>query len=885
MIGQTLSHYRILAKLGAGGMGEVYRARDERLGRDVALKVLRADVALDPERLDRFKREARAIAQLNHPNIVTLHSVEEAGGVHFLTMELVEGRTLSKLLAGGECRLDQFLELAVPLADAVSCAHGRGVVHRDLKPANIIIDEAGRLKVLDFGLAKLFEPGAEVTSPGEQPTRDLGDSPTAAGSVLGTPDYMSPEQAEGKAVDHRTDLFSLGVILYEMATGKHPFRGESVAATISSILRDTPSPTTELQPELPRHLGRIVARCLEKEADRRYQSALDLRNDLEGLQHELESARSVGTNPEKAPHGRRPIRIIATIVAAAVIAVVGWQLWSERKPPAASDGPARTMIAVLPFENLGAEADEYFADGITDAITARLAGIGGLGVISRQSTIQYKGSHKSMKEIGEELGVGYILEGTIQRERAGDPTSRVRIIPQLIGVPDDVHVWANTYDEEMTEVFRVQSEIAERVAHALSVTLLDSERKVLASIPTVNLEAYEFFLRGRDLLRRRYSWKNILSAVHMFEKAVELDPNFAAAWANLSISYSWEYYWTISSSSDKKVAARAAADRAGEIAPDLPDVQVAYGYYYYYGELDFDRAQEFFEDARSRLPNDADVLSAIAYVKRRQGHWQECVTLLERSAELNPRFVNTAVELGITYAYMRQYEKSQRYLERSIFLDPEHPLGYVIKALVHVVADGDTAQARRTLLSASDSISPGELGIELIPFSLVRILPSTYAEIADRATIVMYAADDTVAFRMGMAELYHQLGRDDEAHRIWNEELASLSTKVSPLFQPDIDLYTALTHASLGQRAEAIRMADEVVASSPVSADAVLGALRIELAALIYVRAEAPEQAIDQIELLLSIPSQTSRALFRLDPAWDPLRDIPRFRKLVEGPS
>jgi serine/threonine protein kinase len=867
MIGRTISHYRILEKLGAGGMGVVYKAEDARLQRMVALKFLSSELTREPEAKARFVREARAAAALDHANICTVYEIDEAEDRIFIAMAFIEGRSLKEKIQAGPLALPAALDLGIQVAEGLSEAHRMGMIHRDIKPANIMIAVGGRAKILDFGLA--IAPGA---------TRITRNS-----IALGTVCYMSPEQARAQPVDHRTDIWAMGVMLYEMVTGSPPFGGDHEQVVLHAILSERQQPVTGLRTGVPLELERLIDRCLEKDPGVRYQTAGDLAADLGRVQRALGSGDrpTVTISPKPGSRRRWPWLAVAAAVLTLALAVLLYPRLADRSGPSSSG--ARLKLAVLPFENLGAEEDEYFADGITDAITARLAGIGGLGVISRQSTVQYKGSHKSMKEIGDELGVDYILEGTIQLERAGDPTSRIRIIPQLIGVPDDVHLWANTYDEEMTEVFRVQSEIAERVAHALSVTLLDTEREVLAAIPTDNLEAYEFYLRGKELLGRRYSWKNIKAAVQMLKRAVALDDEFAAAWAELSISYVWDYWWTISSYSDSKTAAKAAVDRAREINPDSPDVQVALGYYYYYGELDFDRALEHFEAARSSRPNDAEVLSAMAFVKRRQGHWEECAALLEHAAELNPRFVNTATELGITYTFMRQYEKGRRYLERSIFLDPEHPLGYVVKALGYIVAAGDTARARQTLLSAANLVAPGELGISQQPFNLVRILPATYVEIVDRTAGALYAAGDTTAFRMGLAELYHQLGRDEEAHRIWNEELADLSTTVSPLFQPDIDLYAALIHASLGRSAEAIRITDEVLANSLASADAVLGTLRVEMAALIYVRAGTHEQAIDQLELLLSIPSQTSRVLLRLDPAWDPLRDNPRFRKLVMG--
>jgi transposase-like protein len=445
MIGRTISHYRILAKLGEGGMGEVYRARDTKLDREIAIKVLPPELAWDPERLERFEREAKAVAALNHPNIVTIYSVEDSDGVHFITMELVEGRTLAEIVTTAGFSLDRFFDLALPLADAVSSAHSKGVVHRDLKPANIMLDQEGRLKILDFGLAKLFDPAIGTSASAQDPTVVLASSPTVAGSVLGTADYMSPEQAEGKPVDHRSDLFSLGIILYEVLTGKHPFRGDSQASTISALLRDIPEPVSEVRPALPRHLGRIIGRCLDKQADSRYQSALDLRIDLERLKRETESALT-SEEREATAGGRATWRVPRSfwiagvaIVATVAIALGFWQLRQGGEPPRPSGDSARKMIVVLPFDNLGPAEEEYFSDGITDAITARLASIRDLGVISRQSATLYKGTDKTIRQIGRatrrkfkaEEKIRIVLEGLRGEESISELCRREGIAPSI----------------------------------------------------------------------------------------------------------------------------------------------------------------------------------------------------------------------------------------------------------------------------------------------------------------------------------------------------------------------------------------------------------------------------------------------------------------------
>ncbi|MEE9561776.1 MAG: serine/threonine-protein kinase, partial [Thermoanaerobaculia bacterium] len=443
MIGQTISHYRIIDKLGEGGMGAVYVAEDETLGRSVALKVLPPEMADNPDRLRRFEREAKTVAALNHPNIVTIHSVEAVEGVHFITMELVDGESLESHIPSGGMDLKRFFALAVPLADALDTAHARGITHRDLKPANVMLSAEGRVKVLDFGLAKLAQ-GADVAEETQIRTQTL----TQEGTILGTVPYMSPEQVQGLPTDSRTDIFSLGVMLYEMATGKRPFAGETQAALISSILKDVPQPANEVKDELPNHLGRVIRRCLEKAPGRRYQTARDLKNELEELEREAGAE-----EPEKIP-----------------------------------------SMAVLPFADFSPDKDQdYFCEGIAEEIINLLVKVEGLRVASRTSAFQIKAAATDIREIGEKLNVDTVLGGSVRK--AGD---RLRVTAQLINVADGYHIWSERYDRTMEDIFAIQDEIGEAIVEALKIELspeakADKRKKEAETDP----QAYDLYLRGR----------------------------------------------------------------------------------------------------------------------------------------------------------------------------------------------------------------------------------------------------------------------------------------------------------------------------------------------------------------------------------------------------
>ena len=448
--GTRLGAYEIVALLGAGGMGEVYRAHDPRLGRDVAIKVLPAAFSADPERLRRFEQEARAVAALSHANIVTIHSVEEADGNRFITMELVEGEPLSNLIQPGGLPPDRLVAVAIPLADALAAAHAKGITHRDLKPANIMVGPDCRVTVLDFGLAKLqvSAPGAGAAT--ALPTADL----TREGRIVGTVAYMSPEQAEGKPIDHRSDLFSLGVILYEMATGRRPFTGETSMSIMSSILRDTPPSITDLKGTLPRELGRIIRRALTKDAERRYQTAKDLRNELEDLKREIESRPVVPVIPP------RPAERVAS-------------------------------IAVMPFTDMSAAKDQdWFCDGIAEEILNALTPLKGLRVAARTSAFSFKGKGDDLRTIGEKLSVTTVLEGSVRR--AGD---RVRITVQLGDVQNGFQLWSERFDRELKDIFDLQDEIAKAIAERLRVTFA-GEKDRLVERATANVEAYQLYPEG-----------------------------------------------------------------------------------------------------------------------------------------------------------------------------------------------------------------------------------------------------------------------------------------------------------------------------------------------------------------------------------------------------
>ena len=819
------------------------------------------------------------MAALDHPNIVTIHSVEEAEGQHFITMQLVRGRTLAEIVPENGLPLREFFRIAIPLADAVAAAHAKGVTHRDIKPANVMVTEDGLVKVLDFGLAKLLP---------EDDGETLVSGPTPTGAVMGTLNYMSPEQLRGEEADRRSDIFSLGIVLYEMATGEVPFQGKTSLDIAASILRDKPTEMTTVRRGLPRHLERIIRICLDDEPGRRYQTGLDLHNQLEHLREEVEGGRP--SRPPAAPGGRRRWWLPAAAAAAIVIAVVGSFLAGRTGPrpagqPQPAPSPAGSRIVVLPFEDLGEPTVEYFALGLTEEISGRLAAHDGLGVISRISANQYAGSAKTARQIGDELKVAYILRGSVQWAAGGNGASRVRILPNLIRVADDTQIWSDPYVRSVDDIFEVQSEIATRVAEQLGRRLGDVATSGAAERPTESLAAYQAYLRGLHYTRRGvYTMENYGQAIEALREAVTADPGFAAAWAMLARNHAFLYGTRMDRTAERQLLAREAMDRAVELAPDDPAVRLAVGYFHYDIAREYGRALEEFEIAESRLPSSYEVHEAKGYVLRRQGRWQEALDSLNRAFDLNPRDSAMGAEVAETYAVLRDYDEAIRRYDESIALDPEQTWAYVAKAWALWLRDADLPAARATLAHMPDT---GEsLAIwswfwqEIYEGSTEQAL----ARLPDDPAVWIESPDWRQPAALLVAQA-HELGGDGEAARAAYETAAALLRREVEAAPQDARLHSALglACAGLGRGEDARRHSRRAVELYPTERDAIAGATFLADLALVYARTGRHESSIELLEDLLSRPTLVSGAWLRLDPRWRPLAGEPGFRELTRG--
>ena len=623
MLGHTLAHYRINTAIGAGGMGEVYRATDMKLGRDVALKILPPDVASDPERLARFQREARAVAALNHPNVVTLYSVEESDGVHFLTMELIEGQPLDRLIPADGLPSERIVAIAGALAEALAAAHEKGIVHRDLKPANVMVTGEGRVKVLDFGLAK--DVGAESSDGATQASAGL----TQAGIIMGTPAYMSPEQVSGRALDHRTDIFSLGVILHEMATGRRPFEGASSAELVSSILRDSPPLVTDVRGDLPGDLARVIRRCLEKDPRHRVQTARDVSNEFRDI---TRTASHSTPTPALARHAT----------------------------PAPDSGAARAgegfWVAVLPFRAASGDTDlEALADGLTEDVSTGLSRFPYLQVIAHNSAMAYKGRAADIRMVGRELGARYVIEGSIRKRGRA-----IRVSAQLMDAVSGTQLWAEAFDREISDAgtFQVQDDLTDHIV----TTVADGYGVLVRSMaaPTRDRKVEE--LSASELVLRHYAFMQQFSPQEHavlrdgLERALEREPNHAAVWACLSNLYQLEYFDRFNPREKPLERAREAAWRAIKIDPacQMGWKELAAVHFF---SRDFTAFRGTAERAMSLNPRDGTTLAFMAIMIAFSGEWERGVALAQRAIDLNRHHPGWYHNIAFHYHYRkREYE-------------------------------------------------------------------------------------------------------------------------------------------------------------------------------------------------------------------------------------
>ncbi|MCH7683985.1 MAG: protein kinase [Gemmatimonadetes bacterium] len=856
--------YAIEGEIGAGGMATVYLAEDLKHHRKVAIKVLRPELAavLGAER---FLKEIEVTANLRHPHILPLFDSGEADGFLYYVMPYVEGESLrDRLNREKQLPVEDALQIAREVADALGSAHRHDVIHRDIKPENILLEE-GHAVVADFGIARAIHAAG-------------GEQLTETGLAVGTPAYMSPEQAMGsKELDGRSDLYSLGCVLYEMLAGQPPFTGATVESIVHQQIAVEPRPVTELRPAVPAEVVAALSRVLSKAPADRFSPAAQFAEALA----KRESAAVVAT-PMPVPRPtlrswRRPALLgMVLVVAVGAALVVG--RWIGPDYP-------RTAIAVLPFQNLSAEGPyAYFASGLHDELLSQLAKVAALKVISRTSVMGYAGTNlPPLRQIASELGVGSIVEGSVQI--VGD---RLRVIVQLIDAATDEHLWSQTYDRTLDDAFAIQSDVAQRVVAAVGATLGGSEQLSLAEAPTANAEAYRLYLQGREYFRRpgflRQNWE---IAQQLYERALALDSGFTLAHAALSRVHGLMWLVRYDPAPERLARQREEAETALRLAPDLPQAHIAMGQVHYIGRGDWQAALEEYGIALQALPNDGELWGLVGYARRRLGNWDEVDAAFEKSAQLDPRNANLFYDIGgITYQLTRRYADAIGAFNRALTLAPDLHAAAVFKGLVYLNWKGELDTLRAVLEQLPSDAALGGFGTareqrvvlllrERNPDSLLALLGS-----ARDAVFEGYAFFLPTSLYAAWA---HELRGDDVAAHAAFDSARVLLDSVLAVLPDDWRVHAArgLALAGLGRRQEALREARWLQQSVVYREDAYDSRLVAEERARILAQAGEVDAALDEIEQLLAGPGFLSVHTLRLDPRWDPIREHPRFQALL----
>jgi serine/threonine protein kinase/Flp pilus assembly protein TadD len=655
MVGRTLSHYQIVSLLGVGGMGEVYRARDTRLDRTVALKVLSSEVAADQQRMRRFVGEAKAASALNHPSVAHIYEIGEAEGVSFIAMEYVEGQTLSAKIGDRPLEVAEIIEIAIQAADALDEAHGKGITHRDLKPANIMVTPRGQVKVLDFGLAKINRPGEQ-----DADTNLSTLMQTTPGVVMGTVPYMSPEQALGRDVDHRSDIFSLGAVLYELATARRPFSGMNASETVDLILHAQPEAISRFNHDVPEELERIVGKCLEKEREQRYQSAGELLVDLKNLKRGGDSG--AGTTQRVVPGRvgqRRRSMVGALAVSLLVLGSIGLYLLGGRSP-------AIDSVAILPFVNANADSNaEYLADGIPESIINSLSQLPHLKVMSRNSVFSFRGREINAQEVGQKLGVRAVLTGRITQRGDG-----LAISIELVDVRDNSQIWGQQYNRRLADVFALQGEMAKEISEKLRLKLSGAERQQLAKRPTENLNAYQYFMQGREFIRRR-TREDLLEAIRYYNLAIDEDPNYALPYTGLADAYVNLGVRSYIAPAEGRNNAKKFARTALALDENLAEAHVALGQAYVaFVPCEIELGDREFQRAIELSPSLAIAHQYWAGSLAVQGRLDESLEEYLKARELDPLSTIIARQVAFTYFFKKEYVRALELLRQSIKLGP-----------------------------------------------------------------------------------------------------------------------------------------------------------------------------------------------------------------------
>ena len=904
LVDRTIGHYKISESIGTGGMGEVYLATDITAGRKAALKLLPLRFTGDAERLKRFQQEARAVVGLNHPNILTVYEIGEDHSTHYIASELIEGETLRQRLASGRMQLSEAVDVAFQVASALAAAHQAGIVHRDIKPENIMLRPDGYVKVLDFGIAKLAEEKLPATMPRDEALLLVE---TNLGSILGTVRYMSPEQARGAHVDKGTDIWSLGVVLYEMVTGHAPFTGDTPKEVMSAILETEPPPLTNYVAHPPAELQQIISKALRKDCEQRYRSAHELLESLKHLRHNMEvDVELQRSSAARSWLHRKPALaalLLLLLVAASALAVATLLLVNRQNitsPSARSIAPPTSSvtalpeksIAVLPFENLSKdEENASFAGGVQDEILTDLAKVADLKVISRTSVMKYKSdAERNLREIAKALGVSYVVEGSVQR--AGE---RVRVSAQLIDARNDTHLWAEHYDRDFADIFVVQNEIAQQIADQLKANLSPAERAAIAERPTADPVAYAYYTKAReiDIYSNWEDAENEKAAkqkVELLEKATQRDPNFALAYCALAKAQL---------DVDNFELAKKAAETALRLRPDLAEGHLALARYYWLAPdsiigVDrvayYDRARDELAIVRRMLPNNAEALLIDATIGRRQNRWDASLANLQKASELDPSNGEVAFRLEQIYFEMHRYSELEQFIKKQAasggprvraIEDPFYWLPMM------KLAQGDPVAAQSLLEQVPREYDPygwiWDIRFKTVLYlrdydAADRVIAATPAKLADSAFDLEHGSENWAYGQVTRA-------RGDKEKALPTFAAAREKMGAQQGDKPkDADYFAGVAKldAGLGRKEEAIREARQAVELVTIAKDSLNAPALVANLALVYAWTGEHDRALEQLEKVATLPGYgPTYGDLLLNPRWDDLRGDKRFDKIV----
>ena len=876
-----MGDYELLEEVGRGGQGVVFRARQKSLNRTVALKVISLGQWASKAHLKRFRLEAEAAARLEHPGIVPIHEVGERDGQCYFSMKFIEGGQLDEVTksatADSSCgerepmSIRQAVELIAKVTRTVHYAHEHGILHRDIKPGNILLDQKGEPHLTDFGLARLVESESSVTQ-----TLD----------VLGTPSYMAPEQAVGNnaAISSVTDVYGLGAVCYQLLTGQPPFAGGTTYETIKLLLETEPRQPRLLNPKIDRDLSTICLKCLEKDPNRRYSSALALAEDLERwLKHEPIQARRTGIVARSRKWIRRnpSIAVMAAMLLALAVPL-GVTIWKSEFPRQ----PVTTGIAVLPFENLsGHKESGAFLDGVQDDILTKLAKIADLKVISRTSVMGYRGK-QNMRQIGDELRVSHVLEGSVQRVGA-----RFHMNTQLIDTRTDAHIWAEQYDRDLNDLFAIQSEIAQKVAQRLRAKITDAERSAIERRPTGDLVAYDLYSRASHVFPETSfdgGMENWVRAIDLLNQAVARDPSFFDAYCQLAWAHDELYFSGLDHTPARLASADAAIQAASRLRPDDGETHLARAWNLYHAHLDYDGALAELEVARQTLPNNSGLFETMGFVLRRQGRWEESARSLERAIELAPRYVNPLYQLGLSYGAFRRYAEQKSNFDRILTIEPNKLEAKAERAFVEVDWKADTGPLHQ-LIDEIRATNPAAMPKIAESWLLCALAERDVA--AAKAALVasdeLPLGDDPVHFTRPFVEgIIARMTNDEHkaqlaftAARAEQEKTVQAQADYGPAW-----CALGVIDAALGRKEEALREGRRAVELLPVEKDPLDGPLMIKYLAMIAAWVGEKNLACEQLATVVRSPTGGlgfSYGELKLMPFWDPLRGEPCFEEIV----